>query len=404
MHGQFTVCASALTLALATVATGDTYVGPGAVIPDGVIDGPPGVVTTDIVVPGGFIVGDLSVSLVGLTHSWIGDLVVTLTHLPTGATQTVMHRVGLPGQTQFGDSSNLNGTYSFNDLFGGDLWATAASGGTNWVVPSGGYFPSAAGSPAAVSLLSTFGGKPALGTWRLTVSDYAGGDFGAFTSWTLTLAEGSAVCPGLGSCFVAHFTPGCDDTECCEVVCAADPFCCAIKWDQLCANEAEAICGELPVCPGTGSCFEVHSTAGCDDAECCLSVCGFDPFCCESTWDAICVVEALELCGGCGIALSGCCFEPHGTPGCEQSSCCEAVCATDPFCCEVSWDLICVEAALSACCPADLNGDGVIDGQDLGVVLSVWGLPTELGDLDCSGEVDGEDLGMMLGGWGRCGG
>ena len=28
-------------------------------------------------------------------------------------------------------------------------------------------------------------------------------------------------------------------------------------------------------------------------------------------------------------------------------------------------------------CPADLNGDGQVDGQDLAVVLGAWGLPCE---------------------------
>ncbi len=404
MHRYSTVRAAALTLAVAATASAQTFIGSGAVIPDGVIDGPPGVVTTDIVVAASYIVGDVTVSLVGLTHTWIGDLVVTLTHLPTGSTQTVMHRVGLPGQTQFGDSSNLNGTYAFNDFFEGGLWATAAQGGTNWIVPSGSYFPSAAGSPAPVSLLTVFGGKPALGTWRLTVSDNAGGDFGAFLAWTLTLAPGSAICPGLGSCFVAHGTPGCDDARCCAEVCETDPFCCAIEWDQLCANEAQALCGDRATCPGAGSCFDVHPTPGCEDETCCTSVCGFDPFCCETAWDAVCVAEAIVLCGGCGAPDAGCCFDAHGTPGCQLASCCETICALDPFCCASSWDQICVDQALANCCPADLNRDGVVDGEDLGGALSQWGLPADLGDIDCSGTIDGEDLGLLLSGWGNCGG
>ena len=28
-------------------------------------------------------------------------------------------------------------------------------------------------------------------------------------------------------------------------------------------------------------------------------------------------------------------------------------------------------------CPADLNGDGEVDGQDLAVVLGAWGLPCD---------------------------
>ena len=49
--------------------------------------------------------------------------------------------------------------------------------------------------------------------------------------------------------------------------------------------------------------------------------------------------------------------------------------------------------------PADLNGDGSVDGQDLGVMLGNWGNPGT-GDLNQDGAVDGQDLGMLLGAWG----
>jgi hypothetical protein len=49
--------------------------------------------------------------------------------------------------------------------------------------------------------------------------------------------------------------------------------------------------------------------------------------------------------------------------------------------------------------PADLNGDGVVDGNDLGMLLAAWGLRGPA-DLNGDGTVDGNDLGMMLGAWG----
>jgi hypothetical protein len=49
--------------------------------------------------------------------------------------------------------------------------------------------------------------------------------------------------------------------------------------------------------------------------------------------------------------------------------------------------------------PADLNGDGSVDGQDLGLLLGNWGNPG-LGDLNQDGTVDGQDLGILLGAWG----
>ncbi len=52
-------------------------------------------------------------------------------------------------------------------------------------------------------------------------------------------------------------------------------------------------------------------------------------------------------------------------------------------------------------CPADLTGNGTIDGADLGILLSNWG-SSGVGDLDGSGTVDGADLGVLLSDWGAC--
>ncbi|HMN95507.1 MAG TPA: hypothetical protein PKC43_04715 [Phycisphaerales bacterium] len=50
--------------------------------------------------------------------------------------------------------------------------------------------------------------------------------------------------------------------------------------------------------------------------------------------------------------------------------------------------------------PGDLNGDGVVDGADLGILLSLFGTAGPLGDLNGDGVVDGADLGALLGLWG----
>ena len=46
---------------------------------------------------------------------------------------------------------------------------------------------------------------------------------------------------------------------------------------------------------------------------------------------------------------------------------------------------------------ADLNGDGKIDGADLGMLLLKWGTSDPIADLDGSGMVGGSDLGILLG-------
>lgn len=52
-------------------------------------------------------------------------------------------------------------------------------------------------------------------------------------------------------------------------------------------------------------------------------------------------------------------------------------------------------------CPADLNGDELIDGGDVGFLLSNWG-GTGIADLNEDGTVDGGDLGLLLAAWGAC--
>ena len=51
-------------------------------------------------------------------------------------------------------------------------------------------------------------------------------------------------------------------------------------------------------------------------------------------------------------------------------------------------------------CPADLSGDNVVNGADLGILLGAWG--TAAGDLNADGTTNGADLGLMLGAWGNC--
>jgi len=55
-------------------------------------------------------------------------------------------------------------------------------------------------------------------------------------------------------------------------------------------------------------------------------------------------------------------------------------------------------------CAADLNGDGSVDGNDLGALLGQWGSCIACdADFNGDGIVDGNDLGALLGQWGNCG-
>lgn len=87
----------------------------------------------------------------------------------------------------------------------------------------------------------------------------------------------------------------------------------------------------------------------------------------------------------CGSQYAGSCFQPHPAeigPGCDDPACCSAVCAIDPSCCSGAWDQTCASVALQNCsscgatppeCRADLDRNGVVNGDDLGLLLVDWG-------------------------------
>ncbi len=103
-------------------------------IPDNV----PAGVTSTITVPDGLSIAELTAT-VNITHTYIGDLVVTL-RSPAGTTATLHNRTG-------GSTDNLNQS-----------------------------FP-----------LSAFNGQNAAGTWTLSVSDQASIDVGTLNSWSLSI-------------------------------------------------------------------------------------------------------------------------------------------------------------------------------------------------------------------------
>jgi len=109
----------------------------------------------------------------------------------------------------------------------------------------------------------------------------------------------------------------------------------------------------------------------------------------------------------CGDPLAGDCAVAHGNAFCADACCCAYVGGLDPYCVTVRWDSFCVTAAAGCAanctalpCPADFNGDRVVAGADLGMLLGGWGGPDY--DLNGDGIGNGADLGILLGAWGNC--
>jgi MYXO-CTERM domain-containing protein len=161
------ILAASAGLALAAGAlAGNSYNGGGVAFADLTT------VTSDIVVADSFSIADVSVTLNNITHTWVGDLTISLSNGSTSI--DLIARPGFTG-TGFGSSGDLNGNYSF--ATGGAAFPTTLTGTA--VVPSGTYAP--------IGDLSLFNGQNSAGTWTLSVADAAGGDTGALGSWTLNL-------------------------------------------------------------------------------------------------------------------------------------------------------------------------------------------------------------------------
>ncbi|MCK6553638.1 hypothetical protein L6Q96_03485 [Candidatus Binatia bacterium] len=61
-------------------------------------------------------------------------------------------------------------------------------------------------------------------------------------SFSLSIAGPPTPTPTPGDCCTATETASCNEASCSECVCTLDVFCCAVRWDALCAVEAASGC------------------------------------------------------------------------------------------------------------------------------------------------------------------
>jgi subtilisin-like proprotein convertase family protein len=172
-----------------------SYSGPGGDIPDyDPSASTPSVLVSDIIITDeARLVNDVTVTIVGLQHSFIGDLIATLSFQPAGVlppivlTRSIFSRIGAVNPGDFGSNANFDGNYSFNSAFSNDIWTMAATLGDVDSLPFGNYWPGNGGTSDPNDMSSFFNGLPADGKWELTMSDNSSGDVGSFLYWTLTL-------------------------------------------------------------------------------------------------------------------------------------------------------------------------------------------------------------------------
>ncbi len=269
-----------------------------------------------------------AVAHVDITHTWIGDLYVSLTS-PSG-TQVVLH-------DHEGDSAD-------------DIHADYE--------------------------IAEFAGEMSGGDWTLFVLDSAGADDGSLDHWSLSLdLVGGAACDSPADCDL----PNVDQHTCtggrCEIFSCDPGF---RDCDAAAGNGCEidvlgdpANCGVCDL-----ACQYQHAAALCNQGACEMGPCdtGYTD-CNEQTADGceIRTADDPENCGGCGTS----CVLPNATAGCQEGLCvvaqCDALrddcdlqaengCETD-----VSADTANCGACDNACEPAHafaacIQGDCVLDG------------------------------------------
>lgn len=141
-------------------------------------DNTPAGVNSTITVPDSFAVADVNVGI-GITHTWVSDLIVTITG-PGGGSQVLWNQV-------CGSTDNIRATA---DDEGTETFCAPINAGPVNAV----FFPPALAGAGPLSIFDT---TEASGVWTLNVSDNFAADTGSINEWTLTFDAGAGICPAL---------------------------------------------------------------------------------------------------------------------------------------------------------------------------------------------------------------
>jgi len=137
----------------------------------------------------------------GPSHSWVGDLRVTLLAPAAGPTFNIFSQTGSTTPTGCGDDSDVTGPYTFADVApAAPTWfAAATTAGSAVPVASGLYRTSTAGGVVGGGVNTSIDGAftgltpaQANGTWTLRFEDGGQGDTGTVAAATLTVFQPTA--------------------------------------------------------------------------------------------------------------------------------------------------------------------------------------------------------------------
>ncbi len=248
-------------------------------------------------------VGDPNTGLAVYNAGSGGWIVVGGTSASSPFVAGVYALYGLGGQ---GPSYAYAHTSNFFDVTtgkNGSCGTVMCNAGAGWDGPTG------VGSPNGTALGGGGTCAPQCGG-KVCGDDGCGGTCGSCASGQSCTA-GACVGGGGGGSTCAHpicstgakLTGTCD--TCAAKICNADSYCCNNSWDSVCVGEVASVCAES--CTGGGgggggsTCTHaICSTgtklkSGCD--TCATDICSQDSYCCTTKWDSQCVSEVSSICG-----------------------------------------------------------------------------------------------------------
>jgi subtilisin-like proprotein convertase family protein len=114
-----------------------------------------------------------------MTHTWVSDMVFNL-KAPNGQTLNLFNRHGTSGINFVNTTVSSTGTANLNTA-SAPFTNNYAAAGAIGIGPTGGL--STVASFASLYSVGTGGAQ----TWTLFMRDYASGDIGTLTSWSITV-------------------------------------------------------------------------------------------------------------------------------------------------------------------------------------------------------------------------
>ena len=165
--------------AIQTTCSGSGGTNCAAMIPDGPLPGLSSTLTVPANICGSATATGVSVH-VAATHSWVGDLSITVKN-PASATSTLLAQVQDPPAVS---------------CAGDDLSATFQDGGAALTCQSA-LIPAVGGTLAPVAALTPLASS-VVGTWTLTVTDNMHGNNGFLSDWAVDVTCGAAVPTDMG--------------------------------------------------------------------------------------------------------------------------------------------------------------------------------------------------------------